>query len=76
MMCYIDNFVRLRSCIRNVNKHFWCCCQGGSQYYLSVYRLHGAILTSIISLTDLSIALCLFIVIPGFYTKTKYSSYA
>jgi hypothetical protein len=34
--CYIDNSVRLQSCIRNVNKHFWRRCQGGSQYVLSV----------------------------------------
>jgi hypothetical protein len=54
MKCYIHNFVRLRSCIRNVNKHFWCRCRGGSRYLLSIYRLHGIILTSIISLTDLS----------------------
>jgi hypothetical protein len=39
--CYIDNSVRLRSCIRNVNKYFWRHCQEGSQYLLSVYRLHG-----------------------------------
>jgi hypothetical protein len=52
--CYIDNSVRLWSCIRNVNKHFWCRCRGGSQYLLSVHGLHGIILTSIISLTDLS----------------------
>jgi hypothetical protein len=32
---------------------------------LSVYRLHGIILTSIISLTDLSTALCLFMVFTG-----------
>jgi hypothetical protein len=60
--CYIDNSVRLRSCIWNVNKHFWHRCQGGSQYLLSVYRLHGIILTGIISLTDLSVVLCLFVV--------------
>jgi hypothetical protein len=35
--CYIDNFVPLPSCIRNVNKHFWRRCWGGSQYLLSVY---------------------------------------
>jgi hypothetical protein len=28
--CYINNSVRLRSCIRNVNKHFWHHCRGGS----------------------------------------------
>jgi hypothetical protein len=63
--CYIDNSVRLRSYIRNVNKHFWRCCRGGSQYLLYVYRLHGIILTSIISLTDLSAALWLFVVVTG-----------
>jgi hypothetical protein len=60
--CYIDNSVHLRSCVRNVNKHFWRRCWGGSQYLLSVYRLHGIILTGIISLTDLSVVLCLFVV--------------
>jgi hypothetical protein len=63
--CYIDNSVRLQSCIRNVNKHFWHCCRGGSQYLLSVYRLYGIILTSIISLTDLSAARWLFVVVTG-----------
>jgi hypothetical protein len=63
--CYIDNSVLLRSCIRNVNKHFGCRCRGGSQCLLSVYRLHGIILASIISLTDLSAALCLFMVFTG-----------
>jgi hypothetical protein len=63
--CYIDNSVCLRSCIWNVNKHFWHRCLGGSQYILSVYRLHGVILTSIISLTNLSAALWLFVVITG-----------
>jgi hypothetical protein len=63
--CYIDNSMRLWSCIRNVNKHFWRRCRGGSQYLLSVYRLHGIILTSIISLTDLSTVLCLFLVFTG-----------
>jgi hypothetical protein len=63
--CYIDNFVRLRSCIRNVNKHFWRRCRGGSQYLLSTYRLYGIILASIISFTDLSAALCLFMVFTG-----------
>jgi hypothetical protein len=56
--CYIDNFMRWRSCIRNVNKHFWRCCQGGSQYLLSVYRLHRIILASIISLADLTVFAC------------------
>jgi hypothetical protein len=65
MKCYIDNFMRLRSCIRNVNKHFRRRCWGGSQYLLSIYRLHRIILASIITLTDLSAALCLFIVIIG-----------
>jgi hypothetical protein len=27
---YIDNYVRLQSCLRNVNKHFWRHCWGGS----------------------------------------------
>jgi hypothetical protein len=63
--CYIHNSVRLWSCIRNINKHFWYRCQGGSQYLLSVYRLHRIILTSIISLTDLSTAMCLFMVFTG-----------
>jgi hypothetical protein len=55
----------IRSCIRNVNKHFWHHCQGGSQYLLSVNRLQGVILASIISLIDLSTALCLFMVFIG-----------
>jgi hypothetical protein len=55
--CYIDNSVHLRSCIRNINKHFWHCCHGGSQYLLSIYRLHGIILASIISPVDLSATL-------------------
>jgi hypothetical protein len=63
--CYIDNSVRLRSCIRNVNKHFWCRYRGGSQYLLSTYRLHEIILTSIISLTDLSAAPWLSVVVTG-----------
>jgi hypothetical protein len=63
--CYIDNSVRLRSYIRNIKKHFWRCCRGRSQYLLFVYRLRGVIPTSIISLTDLSIALCLFMVFTG-----------
>jgi hypothetical protein len=63
--CYIDNFVRLGSCIRNINKHFWHRCRGGSQYLLSIYRLHRIILTSIISLIDLSAALWLFVVVIG-----------
>jgi hypothetical protein len=65
--CYIDNSMRLRSYIRNVNKHFWHRCWEGSQYLLSVYRLRGVILTSIISLTDLSAALWLFVVVTGKY---------
>jgi hypothetical protein len=40
-------------------------CRGRSQYLLSVYTLHGIILASIISLTDLSAALCLFMVFIG-----------
>jgi hypothetical protein len=63
--CYIDNFVSLRSCIRNVNKHFWRRSRGGRQYLLSVFKLHGIILANIISLTDLSAALCLFMVFTG-----------
>jgi hypothetical protein len=63
--CYIDNSVRLWSCIRNVNKHFCRRWWGGSQYLLSIYRLHEIILTSIISLTDLSAALWLFVVVTG-----------
>jgi hypothetical protein len=65
MKCYIDNSVRLRWCIRNINKHFWRHCRGGSQYLLSVYRLHGIILSSLISLTDLSAAMWLFLVVTG-----------
>jgi hypothetical protein len=77
--CYIDNSVRLRSCIRNINKHFWCCCRGGSQYLISFYRLYGIIITSIISLTDLFAALCLFMVftgscMTGFYLPANYHS--
>jgi hypothetical protein len=63
--CYIDNFVRLWSCIRNVNKYFWHRCWGGSQYSLSIYRLYMIVLVSIISLVELSIALCLFMVFTG-----------
>jgi hypothetical protein len=60
--CYIDSSVRLQSCIRNVNKHFWCRCRGGSQYLLSIHRLHMIILASIISLANLSASLCLCVV--------------
>jgi hypothetical protein len=63
--CYIDNSVRLQSCIRNVNKHFWSLCQGGSEYLLSVYGLHMIILTGIICLVDLFAAQCLFMVFIG-----------
>jgi hypothetical protein len=63
--CYIDNSVCLWSCIQNVNKHLWHRCHGGSQYLLSIYRLHGIILTSIISLTDLSATMWLFVVVTG-----------
>jgi hypothetical protein len=63
--CYIENSMRLRSCIQNVALHFWRRCRGGSQYLLSIYRLHEIILTSIISLTDLSAALRLFMVFTG-----------
>jgi hypothetical protein len=63
--CYIDNSMCLRNSIRNVNKHFWRRCRGESQYLSFVYRLRRIILTSIISLTDLSAALCLFMVFTG-----------
>jgi hypothetical protein len=63
--CYIDNSMCLWSYIRNVNMHFRCCCQGGSEYLFSIYRIHVIILTSIISLTDLSTALWLFVVVTG-----------
>jgi hypothetical protein len=63
--CYIDNFVRLRSYIQNINKHFWHRCWGGSQYLLSVYRLHRLILASIINLVDLSATMCLCLVFAG-----------
>jgi hypothetical protein len=63
--CYIDNFERLQRCIRNVNKHFWHHCRGGSQYLLSVYGLHRIILASINSLADLSASLCLCLVMVG-----------
>jgi hypothetical protein len=77
--CSIDNFVCLKSYIRNVNKHVWHRYQGGSQYLLSVCRLHGIILTSITSLTDLSATLCLFMVfigscMTGFNLLTNYHS--
>jgi hypothetical protein len=67
VMCYIDHSVHMWSCIRNINKHFWRRCRGGSQYLLSVYRLHWIILTRIISLTDLSTALWLFVAVIGKY---------
>jgi hypothetical protein len=38
---------------------------GRSHYLLFAYRLHGIILTSIISLTDLSAAMWLFVVVTG-----------
>jgi hypothetical protein len=63
--CYIDNSMCLWSCIGNINKHLCHHCGGGSQYLLSIYRLYGIILTSIISLTDLSTALWLFVVVTG-----------
>jgi hypothetical protein len=63
--CYIDNSIRLRSCIRNVNKHLWHRCQRGSQYLFFVYRLLRIILMSIISLIDLSASLCLCVVFTG-----------
>jgi hypothetical protein len=49
--CYIDNFVHLRSCIRNINRHFLHHYRGGSQYSLSIYRLLRIVLVSIISPT-------------------------
>jgi hypothetical protein len=58
MKCYIDNSVRLWSCISNINNHCWRRCRGGSQYLLSIYRLHRIILASIISLADVSTSLC------------------
>jgi hypothetical protein len=58
LKCYIGNSMCLRSCIRNVNKHFWHRCRG-SQLSLSVYRLSRIVLESIISLIELSFALCL-----------------
>jgi hypothetical protein len=57
--------MHLRSCIRNVNKHFWRRCRGGSQYLLSIYRLHRIIVASIISLADLSASLCLCVDFTG-----------
>jgi hypothetical protein len=57
--------LHLRSCIRNVNNHFRHRCWGGSQYPLCVYRLHRIVLASIISLTELFVALCLFMVYTG-----------
>jgi hypothetical protein len=63
--CYIDNSIRLRSYIRNVNKHLWHRCQRGSQYLFFVYRLLRIILASIISLIDLSASLCLCVVFTG-----------
>jgi hypothetical protein len=63
--CYIDNSMRLRSYIRNVDKHFWRRYRGGSQYLLSIYKLHRINLTSIISLTDLSATLWLSVVVTG-----------
>jgi hypothetical protein len=77
--CYINNSVLLQSYIRNINKHFWCRCRGGSQYLLSIYRLYGITLASIISLTDLSATLCLFMVftwscMTGFDLPANYHS--
>jgi hypothetical protein len=63
--CYIDNSMHFWSSTQNVNKHFWRCYWGGSQYLLSVYRLHSIILASIISLVDLSAFLCLCLVFAG-----------
>jgi hypothetical protein len=57
--------MRLQSCIRKVNKHFWRRCQGGSQYILSIYRFHRIIVVSIFCLVDLSASLCLCVVFIG-----------
>jgi hypothetical protein len=57
--------MRLWSYKRNINKHFWRRYWGGIQYLLSAYRLHRIILTRIISLTDLSATLWLFVVVTG-----------
>jgi hypothetical protein len=62
--CYIDNFVHLQSCRRNVNKHFWCHCRG-SQLPLYVHRLSRVVLANTIILTKLCFALCLFVVFIG-----------
>jgi hypothetical protein len=72
-MWHIDNSVHLRSCIRDVNTHLWCRCQGESQYLISIDRLHGIILCSLISLIDLSAALWLFMVFIGKY-RSRLSS--
>jgi hypothetical protein len=79
MECYIDNSVRLQSYIGNANKHFWRRCQGGRQYLLSVYRLHDIIIACIISPTDLSATVCLFMVftwscMTGFKLPANYHS--
>jgi hypothetical protein len=71
--------MHLWSYIRNISKHFWYRCRGGSRYLLSVYRLHRIILVSIISLTDLSASLCLFLVftrrcMTGFDLPANYHS--
>jgi hypothetical protein len=58
--CYVDNSMRLWSCIRNVNNHFWRRCRGGSQYLLSENRLHRIIGASIFYLS------CRFICFPVF----------
>jgi hypothetical protein len=63
-MCYFNNFVHLRSYIKNVNKNFCRHCQE-SQLSLSVYRLSQIVLVSIISLTELSFAICLLMVFTG-----------
>ena len=66
MKCYIDNSVHLQSCIRNVNNYFWCCCWG-SQLTLSTDRLSRIVLVSIVSLRELSLALCLLLVFTWKY---------
>jgi hypothetical protein len=65
MKCYINNSMRLQSCIRSINKHFWHRYWGGSQYLSSIYRLHRIITESIISFADLFASLCLCVVFTG-----------
>jgi hypothetical protein len=65
MKCYINNSMRLQSCIRSINKHFWHRYRGGSQYLSSIYRLHRIITESLISFADLFSSLCLCVVFTG-----------